>query len=146
MKKFPKDLNIHSITISSDNRDVLKVVKRIKDGHLILNPSSYWGNDKKSSFIESMLLRIPLGYFYICDPTMTMGSRVLDGTKRLNAIMEFYDNSFALEGVVPELEGKTYDTLSTQLKRRIEDTSLSIYRVPSDIPEEIRFAIYERVN
>lgn len=146
MKKFPKDFNIHGLTIVSDNRDVLKVLKRIKDGHLILNPSSYWDNDKKSSFIESMLLRIPLGYFYICDPTMNMGSRVLDGTKRLNTLIEFYENSFALEGVVSELEGKTYETLSTMLQRRIEDTSLSIYTVRSDIPEEVKFTIYERVN
>lgn len=146
MRRLPKDFGLHEISLSADNRDVLHVIKSIDSGNLLIYPVEGWDTPRKSSLIESMLLRIPLGDFYIVDGGVNTRKRVLDGTNRLTAIMQFYHNLFELEGVVDALEGKTFDKLNTQLKRRFEDTFLSIYRVRSTVSEEVLLSIYERVN
>ena len=52
---------------------------------------------------------------------------VMDGLQRISAIIEFYENSYALCGLEewPELNGRTYKTLPSQIQKGIDRRYLS---------------------
>ena len=57
-----------------------------------------WSDTRKSLFIESLLLNVPIPPVFLYE--WDLGRyEVMDGQQRLNAIVSFYDNGFALTGL-----------------------------------------------
>ena len=114
-----------------------------------------WDPSKKSLFIESLLLNIPIPPLFLYE--WELGRyEVMDGQQRLNAVIEFYENGFALHGLEKwaELNGKRYRELPETLKRGLDRRRLSATVVLFEAEakskglqqDDIRKIVFERLN
>lgn len=113
-----------------------------------------WDDTKRSVFIESLLLNVPIPPVFLYEWELSR-YEVMDGQQRLNAIVDFYENGFALKGLEKwdELNGLRYRDLPDLLKRgldrrRLSATVLLVDTTGDDPPRqsEIRKLVFERLN
>jgi hypothetical protein len=113
-----------------------------------------WDDAKRSLFIESLLLNIPIPPIFIYEWDLNR-YEVMDGQQRLNAIVEFYENGFALKKLDrwSDLDGFRYKDLPETLKRgldrrRISATVLLVEGASSNVKKrgDIRKLVFERLN
>jgi hypothetical protein len=105
------------------------IISQLKKGNIELSPSfqrrDAWGPDRKSSFIESIILGLPIPQIILAERKDKRGAYiVIDGKQRLLSIRQYSvvdeDDEFQslkLIGlkVLDDLNGKTYKELSEQL-------------------------------
>jgi hypothetical protein len=113
-----------------------------------------WDVGKRSRFIESLLLNIPIPPVFLYE--WELGRyEVMDGQQRLNTVVEYYENGFALKGLEKwtELTGYRYrdlpDTLQRGLdRRRLSATVLLVERPKDQQPQhsDIRKLVFGRLN
>jgi hypothetical protein len=113
-----------------------------------------WDDQKRSLFIESMLLNVPIPPVFLYEWDLSR-YEVMDGQQRLNCIVDFFDNGFALKGLERwhELNGLQYRDLPDVLKRgldrrRISATVLLVGSGEKSGPEQsdVRKLVFERLN
>jgi hypothetical protein len=113
-----------------------------------------WDDSKRSLFIESLLLNVPVPPVFLYEWELSR-YEVMDGQQRLNSIVDFYENSFALKGLEKweELNGLRYNDLPDILKRgldrrRLSATVLLVETAGNAPPQqsEIRKLVFERLN
>lgn len=145
------DYPIDSLMIRTDKRTAFEVCRRIDSGVYILNPEFQrdfiWDEGKQCKLIESALMRIPLPVFYLAE-TADGKIVVVDGLQRLSTFHRFLNNKLRLKGLeyADKLNGKVFKELSPKLRNRVEDTSLTLYLIDSQVPEQAKLDIFERVN
>jgi hypothetical protein len=113
-----------------------------------------WDVGKRSRFIESLLLNVPIPPVFLYE--WELGRyEVMDGQQRLNAVVEFYENGFALKGLErwTELHGLRYRDLPETLqrgldRRRLSATVLLVERPTNDRPQhdDVRKLVFNRLN
>ena len=111
------------------------IVSKVSDGKIILPELSSeiaWDLSTRVRFIESILLRVPLGLFYFVDSNIYSNNEVtmnvIDGVQRLVAIQDFLSNNFPLvELEYMEQSGKHFQDLSSYLQRRLNETTITGY-------------------
>lgn len=129
------------------------VLKRLQEGEIDLAPdfqreAGIWKDKAQSQLIESLLIRIPLPAFYV-DGSDEDCLIVVDGIQRLTAIKRFVlDKTLRLTGLeyLTDLQGKNVDELARPLRRRIEETMLTVYLIDKGTPEEAKLNIFKRLN
>src|ERR1700722_5075421 len=116
-----------------------------------------WDNRKKSLFIESLLLNVPIPPVFLYESELSR-YEVMDGQQRLDAIIDFYDNGFPLHGLERwnEINGRRFkelpDTLQQGLdRRRLSATVILIEgasreQTPYLADNDIRKDVFERLN
>ena len=168
----------YAITSYGADYPVDGLVKRIRKGDIYIpefQRGFVWDIKTASRFIESLLIGLPVpGIFLSKDQESKL--IVIDGQQRLRTIQYFYDgkipihNDYDLEestidGKVfalkldgnnnssEELENKfnnkTYNTLSDEERRRLDDAIIPATIIKQDIPENDDSSIYqifERLN
>lgn len=112
-----------------------------------------WKKTQADHFIESLLLGLPVpGIFLVKESN---GKHlVLDGQQRLKTLESFYAGLFqgkeyTLENVQEKWVGKTYKTLHSDDRRRLDDSIIHATIVRQDEPTEDQSSIYlifERLN
>ena len=84
-----------------------------------------WRDDRKSRFIESILigLPIPFVFFWQADDGRL---EIVDGSQRLRTIREFIDDEFVLVGLelIPGLNGFCFSGLEKSRKRNFSTVQL----------------------
>lgn len=141
------------IRVITRNTQIAQLISRMENNELELQPDfqrsdSVWTMKTKSRLIESMIIRIPLPAFYF-DATDDDKWLVIDGLQRLTTIKEFViEKKWALRGLefLKELEGKRFDELTRNYKRRIMETDIVMYQIQPGTPPEVKFAIFSRIN
>jgi len=112
-----------------------------------------WPLETASKFVESLLLGLPVpGIFLSKDESERL--IVIDGQQRLKSLQAFYNNkfkdeSFELINVQKDLVGKTYDTLSSEDRRRLDDSIMHATIIQQTEPDDGSTSIYqvfERLN
>lgn len=106
-----------------------------------------WHAERKSKFIESMLLGLPIPYMFFAeqeDGTF----EVVDGCQRVNTINSFLSNEFHLTGLkkLAELNGFSFKDLPSGQQRKFRNRTLRIISLNDTTPLEIRLDIFERIN
>ncbi|MEN9998578.1 MAG: hypothetical protein RI922_1568 [Bacteroidota bacterium] len=129
------------------------LVDRVEKKKLILDPDFQrkykWdkdGNERASKFIESCLMRIPLPACYFAEKEDN-SQEVIDGVQRITTIVNFFKDSFALEGlsIFTELEGKKFSELG-ELKSELETTTIRCIILRKDNRKELINEIFARLN
>ncbi len=115
-----------------------------------------WSLTKASSFIESLLLGLPVPGIFLSKEHDTEKLLVIDGQQRLSTLQYFYEGifrpsgrEFALRDVQEEFNGATYKTLGEEDRRRLDNSILHATIVKQDEPSEDDSSIYhvfERLN
>jgi hypothetical protein len=77
-----------------------------------------WDDTKRSLFIESLLLNVPVPPVFLYEWELSR-YEVVDGQQRLNSVVDFYQNAFSLKGLEKwsELNGLRYRGLPETIKR-----------------------------
>lgn len=114
-----------------------------------------WDVHKRSLFIESLLLNIPIPPIFLYESELGR-YEVMDGQQRLNAIVGFYENKYALKGLEKwnELNGKHYKDLPDTFKRGLDRRRLSatVLLVEAEADDkvsqrsDVRKLVFERLN
>jgi hypothetical protein len=112
-----------------------------------------WPNKKRSLFIESLLMNLPVPPVFLFEVDYNR-YEVIDGQQRLSAISGFYDNQYKLTGLErwPGLNNRKYVDLPPIVQRGLDRRRISavVLLVESLSIEErrhdVRRLMFERLN
>jgi hypothetical protein len=150
----PTKINIETKTPSLDT-----LIKRIERGNIQMDTTTYfqrkddlWDIVKQSRLIESVLIRFPLPAFFF-DASVDSNWLVVDGLQRLSSIRKFCvekepEKKLKLTNLefLTHLNGMTWDDLSGDLQRIIEEAQVVIYKIMPGTPTDVKFNIFKRIN
>jgi uncharacterized protein DUF262 len=112
-----------------------------------------WEAARQSKLIESFIMNVPVPPLFVYESDLAK-YEVMDGQQRITAILDFYTNKLSLEGLEqwPELNGRIYDTLPSEIKKGIDRRSISyivLLKESASTSEEeslLRQEVFERLN
>jgi hypothetical protein len=149
----------YAITSYGADYPVDGLVKRLAAGAIYIptfQRGYVWGLSQASRFIESLLLGLPVPGIFLSKDEPAQRLLVIDGQQRLRTLEYFYEGifrpsgrEFALQGVQPQFEGRTYKTLADEDRRRLDDAILHATIIKQEEPSEDDSSIYyifERLN
>lgn len=112
-----------------------------------------WTTPRMEKFVESLLLGWPVpSIFLVVEPDGRY--LVLDGQQRLTTLQTFYNGKhpdgkpFVLREVAEHLQGATYETLSAESKRRLNNTFIQAVVIePADVDgRDAVYRLFGRLN
>jgi Protein of unknown function DUF262 len=149
----------YSITSYGADYTIDSLVKRIEDGSIfvpIFQRGYVWKFREASRFIESLLLGLPIPGIFLAKEEDTKKLLVIDGLQRLRTLQYFYKGffeptkkEFALKDVQEQFEGITYQSLSSEQRRDLDDSIVHATIVKQDEYSDDNSSIYhifERLN
>lgn len=151
------DYDTHEFTIEV-------ILSKLKKGEIFIPPYQrkfVWNENKKSKFIESLLVNIPIPYLFLAD-TETGDLEIVDGVQRLLTIYSFCKNDSNLE--LPNLEyckeelklrnlekltnlnGKCFMDLIDSRRKRFLNKTIRAIVLTEKADDNVRFDLFERIN
>lgn len=160
--EIPFDPNDISINIVP--RTIGQLVEML-EYHEILIPKyqrlpNLWDIKKKSRFIESLMLNLPIPLFYF-DEGEDKKWRVIDGLQRVSTLEHFIlagrigedsisgnSEGFKLQDLEfrTEFNGKAWKDLPKDVQRRISTNQVTINLIGKGTPEQVKYNIFSRIN
>jgi hypothetical protein len=130
------------------------IVEMLENNEIDLMPEfqrsiDLWDDVKKSQLIESLLLGLPLPSFYFSIDEKSPKWLIVDGLQRLCTFKDFIvDKKLKLTELefFENYEGKTFDKLTREDKRKISGTKINYYVIEKQTPSNVKFLIFKRVN
>ncbi|MCF6140697.1 DUF262 domain-containing protein [Flavobacterium sp. K77] len=149
--EIPFDPN--KIKVVTKSYSVGQIVQDLEDKTIDLDTEfqrlpGLWNNEKKSQFIESLLLNLPIPTFYFNEKEEN-NWEVIDGLQRISTIYAFLvEKNLVLTGLefLTEYNGFKFDDLPNPLQKRITRFGITIYIIEKTTPVEVKFHIFKRVN
>lgn len=106
-----------------------------------------WEEDRKSRFIESLLLGLPIPFLFFWE--MPSGKlEIVDGSQRLRAIEEFVLGDLQLGELdsLTALSGFKFSDLPESRQRKVNNRSIRGIVLNEHADEQARFDMFERIN
>lgn len=154
----------YNISSFGADYDVEGLVRRLNRGDIFI-PSFQrdyvWSEREASRFIESLLLGLPVPGVFLARDTTSNRLFVIDGQQRLKSLQFFFNGYFnpredaavkrvfRLTKVQRQFEGRTYEALSSDDQRILNDSIIHATIVKQDSPKDDDTSIYhifERLN
>ncbi|MCP4352626.1 MAG: DUF262 domain-containing protein [Desulfobacterales bacterium] len=142
------------IKIDQQNVNLGYLIEMLENDEIDLMPDfqrsmDLWDATQKSQLIESLLLGLPLPSFYFSADDKTEKWLVVDGLQRLCTFRDFIvKKNLSLTGLefLNDFDGKTYNDLSREEKRKISGAKINFYVIEKQTPSNVKFLIFKRVN
>lgn len=149
----------YSITAYGADMPVDGLVRRLKDKSIDtprFQRGFVWSYKDACRFVESLLLGLPVPSIFLSKDSESQKLLVIDGQQRLKTLGFFYSGifeptgrKFVLQEVQQGFEGKSYDALPADLRRKLDDSIIHAIIVKQDEPSNDQSSIYqifERLN
>ena len=148
----------YSITAYGADYPVDGLVKRISDGSIFIptfQRGYIWDRKRASRFVESLLLGLPVPGIFLSREEGTNKLLVIDGHQRLRTLEYFYkgifkdDKEFSLQFVQSQYRGATYQSISEEDRRKLDDSILHATIIKQDKPSDDNSSVYhifDRLN
>lgn len=148
---------VYNITSYGADYDVRGLVERLNKNDIIIpsfQRAYVWKQTDASSFIESLLLGLPVPGIFLSTEKESNKLLVIDGQQRLRTLQFFYNGFFdpkpaeekkkifKLVNVQPQFEGTTYETLSEKDKRRLDNAILHATIIKQEEPRDGDTSVY----
>lgn len=131
---------------------VLGLIDRYEDKSITLFPdhiySEPWSIKARSIFIESIIVGMPTTEIW-CEESGYGEISVLDGTQRIQCIIDFYHGEFSLTDVklLPEIEQAYFSDLPYQYKSTFLNRAELYFTIISyDTHPILKFELFKRIN
>ncbi len=112
-----------------------------------------WAHERKSKFIESIILELPIPYIFIAtlpkDISEDEGrAEIVDGSQRIRTLAAFLHDEFELKGLekLRSLNGFRFSNLEISRQRKIKRQGIRVIELSDKANESIRRDIFERIN
>lgn len=139
--------------------DVLGLVRRLDEGDVTVpdwQRRFIWNINNASSFVESLLLGLPVPGVFMGVYPGTNRLYVIDGQQRLKTLQGFYkgnfpnsNKKFELKGVDDRFIGLKYSDLRDTDRRQLDNSLIHATIVRQDFPDDgdtSMYQIFERLN
>jgi Protein of unknown function DUF262 len=151
----PSQINIKIIP-----RNIGQLIEMLQYGEILIpryqRLPNLWSDTKKSRFIESLMLDLPIPLFYF-DEAEDNKWFVVDGLQRMSTLEHFVlgkgDVSNNKEQLLlqdleflTQYNGKTWEGLPRDIKRRINSNQVTINLIGKGTPDEVKYTIFSRIN
>jgi len=105
-----------------------------------------WSPVRRSKFIESIILGVPIPYFFFADVDGKM--EIVDGSQRIRTMAEYIRGDLKLSGLekLTTLNGSRFSDLPKHRRRRIINKSLRAIYLSESTDGSARFDLFERLN
>ena len=160
------------VAYSTTDFDVEGLVRRLKRGDIVIPTFGQeplvadepletarfqrpfvWLKSQMDRFVESLLLGYPIPGVFLVQQT-DRRYLVLDGQQRLRTLAAFYQGvvnkkEFSLQSVAERFKGLTYETLSAEQRRQIDNTFIQatiVQAQPTVSSLDAIYQIFERLN
>lgn len=139
--------------IDYDTRDwsIDFLTKRYRENTLYV-PDEYqrkytWCDTNKNSFIESILLGIPVPTMFFAD-TYTGRHEIIDGAQRIQTLEEFIFGGLQLSNlkILTKLNGFKFSDLPEYYQRKFCKTTMRIILISDETSVAIRKEVFDRMN
>ena len=154
---------IPEIIVSGSDWTTETIFNQLVRQNIDLNPRfqrrDAWDRKRKSRFIESIILGLPIPQIVLADTKERGKYIVLDGKQRLLTILQFYgksdtgNNEFALTGLEfrPDLNGHTYKSIKenielSQLLFDLDNQTIRTILIRNWRTESLLYKIFLRLN
>lgn len=128
---------------SRELKEIQNLYNKYKNFKLILKPffqrNLVWTESAKSSFIETILLKMPISEIYLLEENGVLS--VIDGQQRLSTIFSFMDEKFTLNNKV-NIPNKKYSEIDQDL---FNTYKISYIKITETSKEEV-IDMYSRIN
>lgn len=105
-----------------------------------------WSEKRRSKFIESVILGIPIPYIFFAD--VDGRYEIVDGSQRIRTLHSFLSNELKLQELekLTELNNFYFQDLSIVRQRRIRKKSLKMIALGEKTDAKARIDLFERIN
>ena len=153
LHKYPYDPTKTVFDIPLEQFSIYEYIRLYKRGRLVIDPdfqrNLVWDIDRKSRFIESIILNYPLPALYV-NQKKDNSYEVVDGLQRTSTLIDFLDKDkgFALTGLkaLSDLNGAKFTDLPSIYQAKIEDKKLWVYVIKPSVPIEVVYDLFDRIN
>jgi hypothetical protein len=108
-----------------------------------------WEPRRKSRFIESVLIGLPIPYLFVADVSEKEARlEIVDGSQRIRTLAEFLTNELVLSDLekLDRLNGFCFQDLPKSRQRRFRRHTLRLIELTDRADEEVRRDLFERIN
>lgn len=163
-KKNEIPFNPNDISVNIIPRTIGQLVEMLEYDEILVPKyqrlPNLWSLKKKSRFIESLMLNLPIPLFYF-DEGEDKKWRVVDGLQRISTLEHFILGGKKQKGSIggnkesfklvdlefkTEYNDKTWDDLPREIQRRIQTNQITINLIGKGTPEQVKYNIFSRIN
>ncbi len=107
-----------------------------------------WDEPRKSKFIESILLGLPIPFLFFWLNDNTGKLEIVDGSQRLRTLEEYLSNNLVLDGLerLYLLNKTRFEDLTLARRRKILNQSIRGIILADSTDMEARIDLFERIN
>jgi hypothetical protein len=143
--------SVNSLSIDDSRMSFGEVLHLIRCNDLDLKPKYkvglFWDHIKKSRFIESALLGLPLNGF-VFDEDEYGYYKIVDGAERLWSVLSYFNDEYKLEGltILRELNGFSVSDLPYRNQIKLKRAVFSVTVLGRGSSSELKCELYKRIN
>ncbi|WP_231794434.1 DUF262 domain-containing protein [Limosilactobacillus caviae] len=148
--------SVQSIKTDQYSLSVGELINMYKDGDMIIDPEYQryyrWKMEQRSSFIESMILGIPVPSIFVSQDGSGKWD-VIDGLQRISTLLQLTgelknEKPLVLKETkfLPALRDKTWETLGPNFQRRLKRRRINAIIIDSSNNTSIKYELFQRLN
>ena len=107
-----------------------------------------WDSKHQSRFIESLILGLPVPFFFAAEIKDTGRLEIVDGSQRIRTMAAFINDELELSNLrnLTELNDKKFSQLPSSRQRMFKNMPLRMVVLSADASEDTRKEMFDRIN